>query len=90
LSDSRATVSAMVTRDGIGRIPPAQRRQVPATSVAESIVALPRVSPAESVSAVLGRLGEGNSWWALVVDGDGSMGALVSSDVDNLLEVARG
>ena len=90
LSDSRATVSAMVTRDGIGRIPPAQRRQVPATSVAESIVALPRVSPAESVSAVLGRLGEGNSWWALVVDGDGSMGALLSRDVDQLLEVARG
>ena len=90
LSDSRAAVSAMVTRDGIGRIPPAQRSVVPATSVSESLVSLPRVSPTESVSAVMGRLGEGTSWWALVVEGDGSMGALLSSDVDDLLEVARG
>lgn len=90
LSDARATVSAMVTRDGIGRIPPAQRPVVPATSVAEPLVSLPRVSSVESVSTVLGRLGEGTAWWALVVDGDGSMGALLSTDVADLLEVARG
>ncbi|MCP4436752.1 MAG: site-2 protease family protein [Actinomycetia bacterium] len=90
LTDRRATVSAMVTRDAIGRIPPAQRSAVPATSVAESLVTLPRVSPGESVSTVLGRLGDGRQWWALVVDGDGSMGALLSSDVDVLLEAARG
>ena len=80
----------MVTRDGVGRIPPAQRAQVPATSVAESLVALPRVSSGESVAVVLARLGRGRSWWALVVDPDGSIGALLSTDVDGLVEVARG
>lgn len=90
LTDRRNTISTMVTRDGIGRIPPAQRSSVPATSVAESLVTLPRVAPGETISAVLARLGQGRSWWALVVDGDGSMGALLSTDVDGLLEVARG
>ena len=51
---------------------------------------LPRVSSTETVNGVLARLGHGRSWWALVVDPDGSMGALVSTDVERLLEVAQG
>jgi Zn-dependent protease len=90
LTDRRNAVSAMVTRDGVGRIPPAQRAQVPATSVAEPLVALPRVSAGEPVAAVLARLGRGRSWWALVVEPDGSLGALLSTDVDGLVEVATG
>ena len=42
------------------------------------------------VRVVLDRLGEGRSWWALVTDGDGGLGALVSSDVDGLMEVVTG
>jgi len=90
LTDARGAVTAMASRDGVGRIPPAQRGLIPATSIAESIVALPRVSSTETVNGVLSRLGHGPSWWALVVDPDGSMGALVSSDVERLLEVAQG
>ncbi len=90
LTDRHNAVSAMATRDGIGRIPPAQRAQVPATSIAESLVSLPRVEPAETVDAVVTRLGRGNTWWALVIDVDGSMGALLSTDVDGVLEVVRG
>lgn len=90
LCDTRGAVSAMATRDGVSRIPPAQRALVPATSIAESLVSLPKVAAGESVSAVLSRLGHGRSWWALVDGGDGTFGALLSSDVDGLLEVARG
>ena len=90
LTDQRGTVSAMVPRGGVARIPPAQRPLVPATSIAEPLVSLPRVAAGESVRGVVARLGQGSAWWALVVDPDGSMGALLSSDVDELLEVARG
>ena len=90
LADRRNTITALVTRDGISRIPPAQRVLVPATSIAESLVTLPRVEPGETVRVVLDRLGEGRSWWALVTDGDGGLGALVSSDVDGLMEVVTG
>lgn len=90
MTDPRGTVGAMVPRSGVGRVPPAQRRLVPATSIAEPLMSLPRVSSQESVRSVLARLGEGRSWWALVVEPDGSLGALLSSDVDALVEVARG
>jgi len=90
LADARGAVSAMVTRDAVGRIPPAQRHRVPATSISTSMVSLPRVEPAESVDGVLARLGHGQAWWALVVGADGSIGALLSSDVDGLLEAAQG
>ncbi len=90
LSDRRNSVTALVTRDAISRIPPAQRQVVPATSVAEPLVTLPRVDPAETVRGVVDRLGAGRSWWALVVDREGNLGALVSTDVDGLMEVAAG
>jgi hypothetical protein len=90
LVDGNGAISAMASRSGVGRIPPAQRAVVPATSIAEPLVSLPKVSPEEPISSVLERLGSGISWWALVPARDGSLRALVSSDVDHLLEVARG
>jgi hypothetical protein len=63
---------------------------VPASSIAEPLVALPRVGAGETVRGVLERLGQGSTWWALVVQPDGSLGALLSSDVDEIVEVARG
>ena len=61
---------------------------MPIRSLAEPLVALPRVHPAESVQDVVGRLGRGRSWWALVVDGAGVEGVLCSEDVDDVLDVA--
>jgi hypothetical protein len=90
LTDVRGTITAMVPRSGVARIPPAQRRLVPASSIAEPLVALPRVGAGETVRGVLERLGQGSTWWALVVQPDGSLGALLSSDVDEIVEVARG
>lgn len=86
--DDRGGVGSLVTRDSVQRIPPAQRDVVPVRSLSESIVSLPRVHPDETVEAVVGRLGRGRSWWALVVDGSGVEGVLVSSDVDVLLDLA--
>lgn len=90
LADLRGTVTAMVPRSGVARIPPAQRSLVPATSISEPLVAMPKVGSGETVRGVLARLGQGSTWWALVVQPDGSFGALLSSDVEELVEVARG
>jgi Zn-dependent protease len=88
LTDASGAITAMATRDAVGRIPPAHRRAVPATSISEPLVGLPRVSAAETVHGVVSRFGQGSSWWALVIGHDGSMGALLSSDVDVLVEAA--
>ena len=90
LSGDRNTTDSLVTRDSIARIPPAQQAVVPARSVAEPILALPRVDPQDPVREVVARLGGGHHWWALMADGDGTLAALLSSDVDGLLEVAAG
>ncbi|MEZ5238224.1 MAG: site-2 protease family protein [Microthrixaceae bacterium] len=90
VTGARSTTEALVTRDAIARIPPAQQTVVPASSVAEPILALPRVDPADPVRDVVARLGDGRHWWALMSDADGSLAALLSSDVDGLLEVAAG
>ncbi len=90
LSGPRRTTEAMVTRDAVARVPPAQHLVVPATSLAEPLVAVPRVDGSESVRSVVARLGEGRNWWALMVDPDGRMGALLSSDVAALMAVASG
>ncbi|MFV0317539.1 MAG: site-2 protease family protein [Microthrixaceae bacterium] len=90
LSDRRNSVTSLVTWDAISRIPPAQRQVVPATSVAEPLVTLPRVDPDETMRGVVERLGAGQGWWALVIDGEGNVGALLSIDVDSLMEVVAG
>jgi Zn-dependent protease len=86
--DDHGAVGALVTRDAVARIPPAHRASVPIRSLSEPLVALPRVHPTESVESVVGRLGRGRSWWALVVDGRGVEGVLCSEDVDAVLDVA--
>ncbi len=86
--DDRGAVGSLVTRDAVARIPPAHRRAVPVRSLSEPLMALPRVHPGESVQSVVGRLGRGASWWALVVDGRGVDGVLCSEDVDAVLDVA--
>lgn len=88
LSDEQGHLSGVVTRDALGRIPPAQRGVVPARSLAEPLWSLPRVDPAEPVRDVLARLGRGRSWWALVVNGHGVEGVLCSDDVEALVELA--
>lgn len=90
LSGSRRTTESMVTRDAVARVPPAQHPVVPAISLAEPLLAIPRVDATEPVGSVVARLGEGRNWWALMVDPDGQMGALLSSDVVDLLAVAAG
>lgn len=90
LIDDRGTLSAMASHTGVGRIPPAQRRVVPATSISEPIMSLPKVNPDDSVQAVLDRLGTGVAWWALVPASDGTIRALLSTDLDRVLETARG
>lgn len=86
--DDRGAIGSLVTRDAVHRIPPAHRGNVPVRSLAEPLVALPRVHPSETVETVVGRLGRGRSWWALVVDGQGVEGVLCSEDVDEVLDVA--
>ena len=86
--DDSGGVGSLVTRGAVQRIPPAQRGVVPIRSLSEPLVSLPRVHPTETVEAVVGRLGRGRSWWALVVDGHGVEGVLVSDDVDVLLDLA--
>jgi hypothetical protein len=86
--DERGAVSALVTRDAVNRIPPAQRGVVPIRSLSEPMMGLPRVHPTETVDQVVHRLGRGRSWWALVVDGNGVEGVLCSADVDEVLEAA--
>jgi Zn-dependent protease len=88
VADEQGAVTALVTRDAVSRIPPAQRRVVPIRSLTEPMVGLPRVHPSESVTDVVGRLGRGRSWWALVVDGNGVEGVLCSDDVDAVIEAA--
>lgn len=90
LTGLRNSTDSMVTRDAVARIPPAQHPVVPATSVAEPLLALPRVDPAESVGSVVARLGQGQNWWALMADRDGQLGALMSTDVAGVLELAAG
>jgi Zn-dependent protease len=86
--DDQGRIGALVTRDAVARIPPAQRAVVPVRSLSEPLWQLPRVDPSESVASVLGRLGGGRSWWALLVDGHGVEGVLCSDDVDEVLELA--
>jgi len=86
--DDRGAVGSLVTRDAITRVPPAHRSSVPIRSYAQPLVSLPRVHPGESVQSVVGRLGKGRSWWALVVDGHGVEGVLCSEDVDAVLDAA--
>ncbi len=86
--DDRGAVGSLVARDAMSRIPPAHRGNVPIRSLAEPLVALPRVHPTETVQTVLHRLGTGRSWWALIVDGHGVEGVLCSEDVDRVLDVA--
>ncbi len=86
--DEQGAMSSLVTRDAVSRIPPAQRRVVPLRSLSEPLWGLPRVHPSETVDQVLGRLGRGRSWWALVVDGNGLEGVLCSDDVDLVVEAA--
>lgn len=86
--DERGAVGSLVTRDSVARIPPAHRGAVPVRSLSEPLMSLPRVHPSESVQSVVGRLGRGRSWWALVVDGRGVEGVLCSEDVDAVLDVA--
>lgn len=86
--DDRGAVGSLVTRESVQRIPPAHRGDVPIRSLSQPIVALPRVHPSETVEDVVGRLGHGRPWWALVVDGHGVEGVLCSDDVDELLDVA--
>ena len=86
--DDRGAVGALVTRDSVARIPPAHRNSVPVRSLSEPLMSLPRVHPSESVQSVVGRLGRGRSWWALVADGAGVEGVLCSEDVDAVLDVA--
>jgi Zn-dependent protease len=86
--DDAGHVSGLVARDALARIPPAQRPVVPARSLAEPVWSLPRVDPAEPVADVLTRLGEGRSWWALLVNGNGVEGVLCSDDVEVVVEHA--
>lgn len=86
--DDSGALGSLVTRDAVHRIPPAHRGSVPIRSLAEPLVALPRVHPAETVAGVVDRLGRGRSWWALVVDGHGIEGVLCSEDVEAVLDVA--
>lgn len=86
--DDRGAVGSLVTRESVQRIPPAHRGAVPIRSLSEPIMALPRVHPDETVKSVVGRLGRGRSWWALVADGHGVEGVLCSEDVDEVLDVA--
>ena len=86
--DERGAMSSLCTRDTVHRIPPAQRSVVPVRSLSEPMMGLPRVHPGETVDQVVGRLGRGRSWWALVVDGNGVEGVLCSDDVDAVLEAA--
>lgn len=51
--DERGAVGALVTRDAVARIPPANRASVPIRSLAEPLVALPR--PPRRVGAGRGR-----------------------------------
>lgn len=88
VTDEQGAVTALVTRDAVSRIPPAQREVVPIRSLTEPMVGLPRVHPTETVDQVVARLGRGSSWWALVVDGNGVEGVLCSDDVDAVLEAA--
>ena len=88
LIDDKNQITELVTRDAVARIPPAQRAVVPAISLAEPLRSLPRVSPGESVDTVLTRLGQGETWWALVSDGTALHSVLCSADVDAVLEAA--
>jgi Zn-dependent protease len=88
LLDDQGAMSAMVPRSSLARIPPAQRGVVPVRSLAEPLWGLPRVAPTDSVDDVIGRLGRGRSWWALVVNGDGVESVLCSEDVDDVVELA--
>lgn len=87
LTDDQGHLSALVTRESMSRVPPAQRALVPVRSLAEPLWSLPRVHPDERVTSVLARLGRGQAWWALLVDGSGVEGVLCSDDVDAVLEL---
>lgn len=86
--DSFGHVASLVMPDVVFRVPPAQRSVVPIESFVEPMWSLPRVHPAESVSEVMGRLGSGQSWRAVVTDGTTVLGVLCSEDMDQVLELA--
>ncbi len=88
LVDASGDVSAVLPRESIARIPPAQRAVVPVRSLAMPLVGLPRVRSGETVAQVVDRLGRGGHWWAVVVE-DGTLSSvLVSEDVENVLDLA--
>jgi Zn-dependent protease len=86
--DSQGHVASLVMPDTVLRVPPAQRTVVPIESFVEPMWSLPRVHPGETVSQVLGRLGAGRSWRAVVTDGSSVQGVLCSEDVEQVLELA--
>ena len=86
--DSQGHVASVVMPDTVLRVPPAQRGIVPIESFVEPMWSLPRVHPDESVSDVLGRLGTGRSWRAVVTDGSSVQGVLCSEDVEQVVDLA--
>jgi Zn-dependent protease len=86
--DSLGHVASLVMPDAVLRVPPAQRSVVPIESFVEPMWSLPRVHPSESVAEVLGRLGSGQSWRAVVTDGTTVHGVLCSEDMEQVLELA--
>lgn len=86
--DRNGQVASLVMPDAVQRVPPAQRGVVPIASFATPLWSLPRVHPDESVSDVLGRLGHGRNWRAVVTDGGIVQGVLCSEDVDRVVELA--
>ncbi len=88
LVDASGDVSAVLPRESIARIPPAQRSVVPVRSLAMPLVGLPRVRPGETVAQVADRLGRGSHWWAVVVDGGELTSVLVAEDVESVFDLA--
>jgi hypothetical protein len=86
--DPQGHVASLVMPDTVLRVPPAQRSVVPIQSFVEPMWSLPRVHPDESVSDVLGRLGAGSSWRAVVTDGSSVQGVLCSEDVEQVVDLA--
>lgn len=86
--DEHGQVSSWVTADAVMRVPPAHRSAVPISSLIEPLWSLPRVHPNESVAEVLGRLGRGTYWRAVVTDGTSLSSVLCSEDVERVVELA--
>jgi hypothetical protein len=86
--DDHGHVASLALPDSLARVPPAQRPLVPVSSIVEPLWSLPRVHPDESVEQVLGRLGHGANWRAVVTDGTGIGAVLCSEDVERVVELA--